>query len=144
MAVNGVLRRWNWCVESLHKEKKKISGCRRGGRGGRAAPLPSPAQFPNRCLSAAALLRHTSSAKSMCVCGRDRKQLQGGKSVKCLWTDSCTHHDSRGRRNSSFKKKGGGFFLQREGGREGEGLVVLKKGQKVVVAVGWKVGGVQV
>lgn len=49
--------------------------------------------------------------------------------MKCLWTDSQAHHDSCGSRSVC---------------RQAEGLVVLKQGEKVVVAVGGKVGGVKV
>ncbi len=49
--------------------------------------------------------------------------------MKCLWTDSQTRHDSCRCRRAC---------------RGGEGLVVLEEGEKVVVAVGGKVRGVQV
>lgn len=49
--------------------------------------------------------------------------------MKCLWTDSQTHRDSRRCRR---------VF------RGGEGLVVLEEGEKVVVAVGGEVGRVKV
>ncbi len=49
--------------------------------------------------------------------------------MKCLWTDSQTHRDS---------------YRCRRVRREGEGLVVLKEGQKVIIAVGGKVRGVKV
>lgn len=57
--------------------------------------------------------------------------------MKCLWTDSQTrHHSCR-----SGRVSGEGEELEEE---EGGGLVVLKEGEKVVAAVGGKVGRVQV
>lgn len=49
--------------------------------------------------------------------------------MKCLWTDSQTRHASCRCRSAC---------------RGDEGLVVLEEGEKVVVAVGGKVGRVQV
>lgn len=70
MAVNGVffrVRRWNWCVESLHKEIKK----------GSAAILLSPCEFPNRRLFFSSYATHYLLRDRVCVCVREhRKPLE--------------------------------------------------------------------
>lgn len=110
-----------------------MRGEEKKGVRGRAACQLSPVEFPNRRLFSAALLCHTLSVETVYICAC----VSIGSCLKCRQEVGEVPVD--GQSNTSRPPQ-----VQEGFCKGGEGLVVLKEGEKVVVAVGGKVGGVQV
>lgn len=90
MAVNGVLRvrRWNWCVESLHEGGGKKGSA--GMNGDPAFSLGVPKQAP---LLGGAPMPHIICRETVYVCACVSIGSDDRRPVKCLRTDSQTRRD---------------------------------------------------
>lgn len=136
MAVNGVfrVRRWNWCVESLHKERKQ----RECGDEWPSCFLPWSSQT-GASFQPCSYATHYLSRECVRVCVREhRKQLEVstggrrsvcGRTVKHVTTPVGAGGFVGGRRRASCSRRG------REGrrccwweGRGGPGMIVTRLG----------------